>query len=110
MKTTIVIPMFNMWQLTHARLMDLYNFAPRGCEIVIVDDASTEKDCQTGLAWWQKAAREDLPIRYKRNEENMGFGQSCNIGAWYVRGDALVFLSNDVIVRGDFITQIREIL
>src|SRR4030042_188175 len=40
---SIVIPYFNMWTLTHARLMDLYKFAPEYCEIILIyDDFRTD--------------------------------------------------------------------
>jgi GT2 family glycosyltransferase len=107
---SIVIPFYNMWELTHQRLMDLYKFAPDYCEIVLVDDASTEPECGSGIAWWQKTDFIRHKIRYYKNPENVGFGQSNNNGYKLAKGTYLIFLSNDVMVSGDFITDIVDLI
>jgi GT2 family glycosyltransferase len=43
-----------------------------------------------------------------RNDENRGFGPANNQGAEIARGDVLVFLSNDVVLRGDYVTPIED--
>ena len=109
MEISIIVPFFNRWDLTHARLYELVKYVPLGnVEIILMDDASTELDCQTGTAWWQKNSPHN--IRYKRNEKNLGFGGNCNEGAKIATGDILVFLSNDVIIRGNFLTSLIWIL
>lgn len=114
MKTAIVIPYLNHWDLVHARLGELYKFAPKDCEIVLVDDASTDPDCITGAAFWQKqASRMDMKIRYYKNSTNLGFGGAMNIGAKIARvnhADITIFHSNDVVIYGDYISPIRELL
>ena len=107
--TSIIIPYFNRFDLTHARLYELTTHVPlENVEIVLMDDASTELDCQTGVTWWQKSSRHT--IRYKRNKENLGFGGNCNEGAKIATGDILVFLSNDVIIHGDFLSPLIQLL
>ena len=113
-KVAVVVPFYNMWQLTHARLYELYEFIKDGIEIILVDDASPdEEEIKGGVAWWQKKVSQH-PIRYYRNKENLGFGGSCNVGARiaFENSDAetVVFLSNDVIIRGDFVSLIKDIL
>lgn len=112
MKTSIIIPFFNKWNLTHARMMELYKHAPTDVEIVLVDDASTDEDCAGGVAWWQKRVNKHT-IRYYKNETNLGFGGSMNKGAKIAiknGADAIVLLSNDVVISGDFVTEIVTIL
>ena len=97
MLVSIIIPFLNKWNLTHELLYSLYKYAPDNCEIVLVNDASTEEDCEAGVSWWQKSeglARHK--IRYRKNEKNLGFGGSHNAGARISKGDILIFLSNDV--------------
>jgi len=110
-KTAIIVPFYNRWDLTHRCLWDLYQHIPPGdVEIVLVNDASTDLDCETGVVWWQKEVQRH-PIRYKRNKKNLGFGGSMNVGAKIAirRGmELLVFLSNDVQVTGNFVGQIQE--
>jgi GT2 family glycosyltransferase len=107
---SIVIPFYNEWQLTHQRLMDLYKFAPEDCEIVLVDDASIELECGNGISWWQKADFKRHNIRYYKNPENVGFGQSNNNGAKLARGEYLIFLSNDVVIYDDFVTDMVTLM
>src|SRR4030042_5050974 len=94
---SIVMPYFNRWDLTHARLMELYRFAPEYCEIVLVDDASTEAEPGNGVKWWMESGFIKHKIRYYRNKENVGFGTSLNNGAKLAYGKYLIFLSNDVV-------------
>ena len=109
MKASVVLPYFNHWDLTHARMMELFKYAPINTEIVMVNDASTHEDCRSGAGWWQqRAGRHE--IVYVENKENLGFGGSHNEGAKASTGDILAFLSNDVIVRVDFVTPIIESL
>lgn len=108
MLTSIIVPFFNMWSLTHSRMMELYKYAPQDCEILLMDDCSTENDCAGGIAFWQKAARHT--VRYKRMEENQGFLKTSNYGMKIAKGDIKILLSNDVVMSGDFITPIQNIL
>ena len=106
---SIVIPYFNMWTLTHARLMDLYKFAPEYCEIILIDDASTEVESGNGLKWWMTNT-DKHNIRYYCNPDNVGFGTSLNNGAKLAKGKYLILLSNDVVIYDDFITDIIELI
>jgi len=101
MKVSIILPYYNHWDLTHARMMELYKYVPLDTEIIMVNDASTDSDCRTGAGWWQKQAGRH-EIKYVENKENLGFGGSHNKGATRATGDILCFLSNDVVVNIDF--------
>lgn len=107
----VIIPVYNRYDLTHARLLELYKYIPGDIEIIIVDDASPEeKEIKGGLGWWQKQVNKH-PIRYYRNPENLGFGGTCNVGADIAiknGAEILVFLSNDVYVQGNFIDEIKN--
>lgn len=108
-EASVIIPYFNRWDLTHARMAELYKFLPDNCEIILVDDCSTEDEAAKGVAWWQKNPQRHH-VRYYRNKENIGFGGSCNNGARLANGRVLIFLSNDVVVYenvfSDIITMI----
>jgi GT2 family glycosyltransferase len=102
---SVILPFYNRWDLTHARLMEIHKFFPP-CEVVLVNDASTEADCDGGVAFWQKADIRQT-IRYVKNKENLGFGGSMNKGAKLAKGNILIFLSNDVIMNNNFVGQIQ---
>ena len=66
MKTSIILLQYNRYDLTHARLMELYHTVPvnSDCVVIVIDDASPElKDGDIkGMKWWQENSRPDLPI------------------------------------------------
>lgn len=104
--TSIIMPFFNRWDLSHARLSELYKYIPPyDVEIILVDDASADKDVDGGVAFWQKSVAKHV-IRYIKLEKNLGFGGAMNAGAAKAKGDFLILLSNDVVISGDFVTEI----
>lgn len=108
-KVSIIIPFFNRWDLVHQRLSELYKFAPDGCEVILVNDDSTELDYFGGTNWWNTVEK-NFKIVFTTNEKNLGFGGSMNVGATEALGDILVFLSNDVRISGDFISEIVSLI
>lgn len=108
-KTSIVIPYYNHWELTHQALFDLYSHCRESIyEVVLVNDGSTEIMSYDGLEWWKK--NKMLPIRVLDMEENVGFLRASNAGIRKASGDIVVLLSNDVRVQENIITKIEKIL
>lgn len=101
MKYSFIVPFLNGWNLTLSRLNEFRKHLPDTCEIVLVDDASTDEEVRKGIAFWQKSGVSRHVILYKRNEENKGFSGSMNVGARVATGDVFVFYSNDVVLSGD---------
>ncbi|OYW07350.1 MAG: hypothetical protein B7Z59_11925, partial [Acidiphilium sp. 37-67-22] len=68
------------------------HFPRRSCEIVIVDDGSTDETllCTLVLAG---------PVRVVRTPAQLGFVGASNAGAREARGRYLLFLNNDTLVR-----------
>lgn len=87
MTTSVVMPVHGNWAITRRALDALETRLGRGREVIVVDDASPE------------AAPDGLPGAIIRNEENLGFGPSCNRGAAQARGTHLLFLNSDAIVE-----------
>jgi len=115
MKIAIIIPGFNRYDLTHARLMELYKYVQVNAEveIILINDASTDEDYETGCGWWKNHSGIPHKIRYYKNKENLGFIGSMNIGAKIAiknHADLLIFLSNDVVISGNFVAEILKAL
>jgi GT2 family glycosyltransferase len=98
---SVIIPVFNQLEHTHACLASLQTVEEQTrFEVIIVDDCSTDRTTEV------------LPevdgITYLRNERNSGFVASCNRGAEKARGKYLVFLNNDTLVKADWLTALLD--
>src|ERR671925_1106267 len=87
---TIVIPVWNRWELTRACLESLRpTLGPRD-RVVVVDNGSEDATAAGLRAYrWLKVVT---------NAENRGFAAACNQGAAEAGGEGVVFLNNDTLV------------
>jgi GT2 family glycosyltransferase len=95
---SVIIPNYNGAGRLEAcleRLPEAVRNAPCPCEIIVVDDASTDGSADTAAAF--------PDAQLIKNDKNMGFGATCNRGAMRARGRIIYFLNNDVEVSPDFI-------
>jgi GT2 family glycosyltransferase/glycosyltransferase involved in cell wall biosynthesis len=100
-EVSIIIPVFNQLHFTQACLASLQaQQGPERFEVIVVDDCSTD-----GTA---EAVPRMPGVVYLRNEVNSGFIASCNFGADKARGNYLVFLNNDTLVRPGWLTALLD--
>ena len=100
-EVSIIIPVFNQFQYTHACLGSLQAAEERSTfEVIVVDDCSTDETAEL-------IPRMDGVV-YLRNETNSGFIASCNRGAEKARGKHLLFLNNDTIVKEGWLTALVD--
>jgi GT2 family glycosyltransferase len=100
-EVSIIIPVFDQFQFTHACLAALQTAQERPrFEVIIVDDCSRDK------------TPEIVPkidgVVYLRNETNSGFVVCCNRGTEKARGKYLVFLNNDTIVSDGWLSALVD--
>ena len=95
---SVIIPNYNgagRLEACLARLSEAVRNAPCACEVIVVDDASTDGGADAAAS---------LPdTQLIKNDKNIGFGATCNNGAARARGRIIYFLNNDVEVSPDFI-------
>ncbi|OYV54903.1 MAG: hypothetical protein B7Z76_12590 [Acidiphilium sp. 20-67-58] len=92
-EVSVIIPAHNHFDHTYRCLESIRDHFPRrSCEIVIVDDGSTDETlfCTLVLAG---------PVRVVRTPAQLGFVGASNAGAREARGRYLLFLNNDTLVR-----------
>ncbi|HET9591761.1 MAG TPA: glycosyltransferase family 2 protein [Solirubrobacterales bacterium] len=87
-RASVVVPVHNRAGLSRRCLRQVLADLPPDCEVVVVDDASTD-------ATPQLLAELGDAVRSLRLERNSGFAAACNAGAAAANGEHLVFLNND---------------
>lgn len=118
MNVYIVIPHYNNWTLTHARLWELYKYCGESIhEVVVVDDCSMDDMTEGGLRWWKTTfeSKYNFKVSSIRTEENLGFLKASNFGIFHVcmrarEDDIVILLSNDVGIRTNFVKQVIELV
>ena len=93
---SIVIPVCNRVHATANCLEALFRTTPDVCEIIVVDNGSTDGTLQL---LGQYGGR----IRVLRNAQDQGFARACNSGAVAAAAPLLLFLDNDVVVQPDWL-------
>ncbi len=98
---SIIIPHWNGKEILKECLDSLRETCPPNCEIIVVDNASTD-----GSADW---VREHYPeVILVENSINRGYAGGCNSGAEHAQGNYLLFLNNDTIHRQGWIEHLVD--
>lgn len=113
----VIIPHYNRWDLTHARLWELYKQGKDFItEVLVIDDCSTDEQTTGGLTWWEDFYKKtDFKVVGLKTPENLNFLKACNFGLSKIieranPEDVIILLSNDVLVRGNIFSDLKEIL
>jgi glycosyltransferase involved in cell wall biosynthesis len=104
MYLSVVIPTYNRLPILRQCLQALEGQrleAPlQGYEVVVVDDGSTDAT----VAWLKQAGSAgELPHLRLIRQEHGGPAQGRNRGVEAARGDVIVFIDSDLVVRPDFL-------
>lgn len=94
---SIIIPVFNRWNFTASCLNVLFNLDKEKTEIIIIDNGSSD-GTQTNI---QKYLDSYSNIKYIRNEYNIFHSKACNQGYAVASSDNIIFLNNDIRVKGN---------
>lgn len=91
---SIIIPVFNQASYTKNCLEALHRTCGDSStyEVIVVDNCSSDET--PGVV---ASLKELIPIKYIRNETNLGFTLGSNLGAASATGELLIFLNNDTI-------------
>lgn len=101
----VVIPVFNACAELSACLESLSEHSP-GAEVLVVDDASTDRRIPALLKQWQAASPRH---RVVRQAENQGFVSSANRGMKAFAGD-VVLLNSDTLVTAGWLEALHDCL
>lgn len=106
-QVSIVIPVFNQWDLTRACLRSVRAAAPEGSvEVTLVDNASS--DVTPKAAPFLGKELFGGAFKYIRNEENRNFAGASNQGAAAASCGFLLFLNNDTVMLPGWLGPLLE--
>ena len=104
---SIIIPVWNLWDMTSACLQSLAEHtAGEHVEIIVVDNHSTDAT-SSKLENFGKSLF-GTAFNVVHMSENAGFARGCNAGAAVASGDLLFFLNNDTKVTPGWLPPLRE--
>lgn len=106
MRVSVIIPAWNLWEMTAACLRSLAE-CTRGenLEVLVVDNGSTDATAREleplGQSLW------GADFKALRLPENLGFARACNLGARAAAGQLLFFLNNDTTCTPGWLPPLR---
>ena len=106
---SVIIPVFNKWDLTAECLRSLCEYTPGyEAEVVVVDNGSGDDTARALEPLGQSLfGRRFARIRF---EENRNFGPACNAGAQAASAPLLFFLNNDTLLTPGWAPPLLEAL
>ena len=101
-EASIMIPTYNRKSMLEKCLKALFDqdYPKDKYEIILIDDGSTD-DTKTMM----ESLSPSCKLKYLRNEERKGIPRARNRGIREARGEYIIFVDSDVVVRPDFIKQ-----
>ncbi|MEP6342276.1 MAG: glycosyltransferase, partial [Maricaulaceae bacterium] len=98
---SIILPVYNEISQTIACLQSIYkqNVSVE-YEVILADDCSPDP--------YHSILKDIVGLRYFRNKENLHFLQNCNQNARHARGEYIVFLNNDTIVKPGWLQNLYQ--
>jgi|GEM_PF-1594593 len=87
---SVLIASYNASQFLDVTLQGVAWQTERASEVIIVDDCSTDETERVVNSWLDR-----LPIKYIRNEVNLGVGASRNVGLRHVSSELVAVLDAD---------------
>jgi len=96
-KTSIIIANYNGKDFLPVCLNSVSKFKPSSCEIIVIDDCSTDNSIDIV----KKFQKKDKAIKVIQNKVNLGAAESRNIAIKNALGEIIIFLDNDTEIERD---------
>jgi glycosyltransferase involved in cell wall biosynthesis len=96
---SVIVPVYNGRRYLRRCLQALTSRTGIDCEITVVDDCSTDDTCHIA---------QEFRVNYLKTGKRAGPGFARNLGAQYARGEILVFVDADVVLRPDSLRLIGD--
>ncbi len=100
--TTIIIPVWNLWETTRNCLQSIKEHTPAGlARVLVVDNGSTDATARELESTGAQLFGPDFSAL--RLPENLGFASACNLGARAAQTPYLLFLNNDTLATENWL-------
>jgi GT2 family glycosyltransferase len=100
----VIIPVHGQRELTLACLESVLDTVDTRTRVIVVDDASPDAGLQVALDELARTRR----IRLLRNDRNLGFAASVNLGVRACPGRDVVLLNSDTLVPPGWLDRLRD--
>ena len=103
MQLSIIIPVFNCYDLTKSCLLSLKESCFNSdIEIIVVDNGSNDETINELDSFGLDIFKNNFNCIHL--DKNLGFAKACNLGAKKAQGEILFFLNNDTICTPNFLS------
>lgn len=99
MLTSVIVPVKNRADMSARFIYSFREYHSDDIELVFVNDGSTDGT---------KVLLEHMGVTRYNSDVSKGFPSSCNIGASIAQGDFYIFVNNDVLISGNFVTPVLQ--
>ena len=101
----VIVPVYNQRLLVEGCLASVLGSSNKvAFELVVIDDASTDRE----LSAWLTNMAESRRFTLLTNTENLGFTKSVNRGMRLHPHRDVLLLNSDVVVHGDWLDRLRD--
>lgn len=111
---SVIVPLFKSKDVVKGliRSWDIQN-SGLNVEMIFVDDDCPHDSKNMAITIWglRRIELEGKTVgNIYYNPSNLGFGMTCNVGAYYAKGEYLIFLNADTLVTKNWIKPVVELL
>lgn len=99
MKISVIVTNWNGLDLLKKNLEQVINTSPEAEEIIITDDASSDKS----VSYIKELQKKYSKLKLIANKKNLGFGKNSNNAIAKAKGDLVVMLNSDIFPHQDYI-------
>ena len=98
---SVIIPVFNAEESLRCCLDSLFLQTYRNIEVIIVNDASTDKSLDIAKEYIKQMQEEGIPYKIINHENNTGAPSARNHGFQGSKGDYIFFCDADAVLEKD---------
>lgn len=99
MKISVIVTNWNGLDLLKKNLEQIIKMSPEAEEIIVTDDASSDKS----VNYVKELQKKYSKLKLIANKKNLGFGKNSNNAISKSKGDLVVMLNSDIFPHQDYI-------